>query len=189
MASSFRGTSTRPEFEDVLKQVGRGSWPRRDEDAGEEETGENPALHASFDFLRALDNVSGLGSAQGGPSGGSAGSYVDNEPESDAVSGARPGIEPDDMQAEPPRASAAREAPEAGAIHSDWEMPEASDPTSLIAELGLRPQMTPDELKRLRRDFALRNHPDRLHPARRETASRRMKTVNALIDAALRRAR
>ena len=84
------------------------------------------------------------------------------------------------------------EAPEEGAATDAGEpayvLPEASDPASLMAELRLRVGMSRVELKRLRREFALKNHPDRLDPSRREIASRRMKTANALIDAALRRA-
>jgi hypothetical protein len=52
-------------------------------------------------------------------------------------------------------------------------------------ELRLTPDLQPDELARIRRDFALRNHPDRVLPAYRELATRRMMAANALIDQAL----
>ena len=71
---------------------------------------------------------------------------------------------------------------------ADDPPPTACDPASLIAELGLKAGMTRSELRRLRRRFAIKNHPDRLTPPHREAASRRMTIANSLIDAALRRA-
>jgi hypothetical protein len=66
---------------------------------------------------------------------------------------------------------------------------EGCDPAALAAELGLRDGMARAELQRLRRRFALGNHPDRLGAAQRQIASRRMTIANSLIDAALRRAK
>jgi hypothetical protein len=66
--------------------------------------------------------------------------------------------------------------------------PETCEPEALARELGLRPGLTRHELARARRAFALDNHPDRLPPSRRETATRRMTLANALIDAAMRQA-
>jgi hypothetical protein len=56
-------------------------------------------------------------------------------------------------------------------------------------ELGLSPGMTADELNRVRRDFALSNHPDRVDPALREVATQRMMIANALIDGAVKNGR
>ena len=52
-------------------------------------------------------------------------------------------------------------------------------------ELQLNPSLTVEELKRLRREFAASNHPDRVCPSERQRATRRMTLVNVLIDKAL----
>jgi hypothetical protein len=52
-------------------------------------------------------------------------------------------------------------------------------------ELQLNPSLTVEELKRLRREFAASNHPDRVDPSERQRATRRMTLVNVLIDKAL----
>ena len=52
-------------------------------------------------------------------------------------------------------------------------------------ELQLNPDLTVEELKRLRREFAASNHPDRVDPSERQRATRRMTLVNVLIDKAL----
>ncbi|MET0569480.1 MAG: hypothetical protein ABWZ74_10425 [Hyphomicrobiaceae bacterium] len=55
----------------------------------------------------------------------------------------------------------------------------------LADELHLSPELTVDELRKLRREFAAGNHPDRVDPAERLRATRRMSLVNGLIDKAL----
>lgn len=55
----------------------------------------------------------------------------------------------------------------------------------LADELCLSPDLTTEELKRLRREFAIYNHPDRVSSAERDRATRRMTLVNVLIDKAL----
>lgn len=55
----------------------------------------------------------------------------------------------------------------------------------LADELHLSPDLTIDELRKLRREFAVSNHPDRVDPAERQRATRRMSLVNVLIDKAL----
>jgi len=57
---------------------------------------------------------------------------------------------------------------------------------TVAEELGLRPGLTPRELNASRRAFALANHPDRVPPASRNEATRRMAIANILIDRALR---
>jgi hypothetical protein len=52
----------------------------------------------------------------------------------------------------------------------------------LAEELALSCVRSLAELKQIRRSFALRNHPDILHPALRAEATRRMKIANMLID-------
>jgi hypothetical protein len=60
------------------------------------------------------------------------------------------------------------------------------DPDTIAAELGLdRPNA---DLKRLRRDFAFANHPDRVSPHLRQRAAVRMQIANMLIDEARRKA-
>jgi hypothetical protein len=55
----------------------------------------------------------------------------------------------------------------------------------LADELHLSPDLTVDQLRRLRREFAVSNHPDRVEPSERRRATRRMSLVNVLIDKAL----
>lgn len=55
----------------------------------------------------------------------------------------------------------------------------------LANELHLSPDLTVDQLRRLRREFAVSNHPDRVDPSERQRATRRMSLVNVLIDKAL----
>jgi len=57
-----------------------------------------------------------------------------------------------------------------------------ADPRSVAAELHITAQMTLSDLNRLRREYALANHPDRAGSADRENATRRMMTANMLID-------
>ncbi len=61
------------------------------------------------------------------------------------------------------------------------------EPGAIAIELGL-PDAKPADLGRLRRAFALKNHPDRMPPHLRERALQRMQVANGLIDEAKRRA-
>ena len=61
-----------------------------------------------------------------------------------------------------------------------------SEDDQILDELHLTPNLTPHDLKLIRRRFALANHPDRLAPQVREHATRRMTIANSLIDQALR---
>lgn len=56
----------------------------------------------------------------------------------------------------------------------------------LAEELRLSPDLTIEDLQRLRREFAIYNHPDRVAAPERDRATRRMALVNVLIDKALR---
>jgi hypothetical protein len=58
----------------------------------------------------------------------------------------------------------------------------ADDEESIAAELNLPAVQSLAELKQIRRAFALRNHPDRLHYSLQGAATRRMKIANMLID-------
>jgi len=62
-----------------------------------------------------------------------------------------------------------------------------SDPKSVANELRITARMTSSDLHRLRREFALANHPDRADQAQRDGATRRMMIANMLIDRELRR--
>ncbi|MEJ0092508.1 MAG: hypothetical protein WDN46_03490 [Methylocella sp.] len=59
----------------------------------------------------------------------------------------------------------------------------------IAEELGLRADLAIGDLKRIRRDFAKKNHPDRFEPAQRVAAARRMSVANMLIDQRLKRKR
>ncbi len=57
-----------------------------------------------------------------------------------------------------------------------------TDEDRIAAELDLPAAVNLDDLARIRRGFARRNHPDKLHPDLAELATARMKTANMLID-------
>lgn len=65
-------------------------------------------------------------------------------------------------------------------------LPPKSEHEQVVDELHLSPNLTPADLKLLRRRFAKDNHPDRVAPGVREQATRRMTIANSLIDEALR---
>ncbi len=66
---------------------------------------------------------------------------------------------------------------------------EKTEDEAIAEELGLSPDLGTIDLKRIRRDFAKRNHPDRFEPARRGSAERRMSIANMLIDELTRQSR
>jgi hypothetical protein len=63
----------------------------------------------------------------------------------------------------------------------------SSDPQSVAEELRITAALSFADLNRLRREFALANHPDRADAAARENATRRMMVANMLIDRELKR--
>jgi hypothetical protein len=60
-----------------------------------------------------------------------------------------------------------------------------TDPKAIAGELGITDHMSRHDLARLRRRFALDNHPDRVDYTDRDAATRRMMIANMLIDSAL----
>jgi hypothetical protein len=56
------------------------------------------------------------------------------------------------------------------------------DPNVIINELGLFPGASESDVAMLRRQFALRNHPDRVPAELRSLATQRMMIANDLID-------
>lgn len=62
-----------------------------------------------------------------------------------------------------------------------------ADPQSVVNELKIAPHMTFADLGRLRREFALANHPDRAAAPERENATHRMMIANMLIDREMQR--
>lgn len=60
------------------------------------------------------------------------------------------------------------------------------DPAQDATILDLSPELTHADLKRLRRKFALHNHPDRVISHLRGRASENMAVANAMIDKAMR---
>ncbi|GIL00267.1 MAG: hypothetical protein BroJett030_01660 [Alphaproteobacteria bacterium] len=75
--------------------------------------------------------------------------------------------------------------PEAGADDFD---PDTSV-EGVRRELRISPIAPIEELRRIRKRFAARNHPDRLPHSRRPLAEQRMKIANAIIDAEIERRR
>lgn len=64
---------------------------------------------------------------------------------------------------------------------------QSSKRKTVAEELSLHSGLSPAELHRLRREFASRNHPDRVPAWQRDEATRRMTIANVLIDRALKR--
>lgn len=62
-----------------------------------------------------------------------------------------------------------------------------ADPKAVAEELRISAQMSIADLKRLRREFALANHPDRSGADQRDNATRRMMIANMLIDREVKR--
>lgn len=87
------------------------------------------------------------------------------------------------------RARAVADAVEAaaGPLEPPAPEPPSIDPDAIAAELGLA-EAKPADLARLRRIFALANHPDRVAPHLRQRAMVRMQLANMMIDDAKRRA-
>lgn len=77
--------------------------------------------------------------------------------------------------------------PEQGAEPPAEEPLPPIEPEAIAVELGLGGDVAVD-FGRLRRAFALKNHPDRVAPHLRERAAVRMQIANVLIDDARRRA-
>ena len=67
--------------------------------------------------------------------------------------------------------------------------PPRSVEETVALELNLTDDLRPADLERIRRTFAYRNHPDRVGPAHKMHALRRMTVANVLIDQALKTAR
>lgn len=78
------------------------------------------------------------------------------------------------------------EVAETPSVPEAIELP-SIEPDAIAAELGLT-DAAPADLGRLRRVFALQNHPDRVAPHLRQRALARMQVANGLIDEAKRRA-
>jgi hypothetical protein len=74
-----------------------------------------------------------------------------------------------------------------GEDRSESTMPPVwpADDATIAAELRLASARTGEDLRRIRRSFALRNHPDRVPAWLRDEATRRMTIANALIDRAM----
>jgi hypothetical protein len=75
-------------------------------------------------------------------------------------------------------------------LNAEWagkeNLPETS-PDAIVRELALHRIGDVKSLDRLRRDFAFRNHPDRVRPEWRDRAMARMQIANRLIDEAKQR--
>ena len=61
------------------------------------------------------------------------------------------------------------------------ELP-STEPAAIARELKLTGREKPETLDRLRREFAFRNHPDRVAPELRQRAIVRMQIANRMID-------
>lgn len=80
---------------------------------------------------------------------------------------------------EPPAATVRAASPEPAGL--------SVEPAEIERELGLSRFASVRALQRLRREFALKNHPDRMPTTLRARATKRMMIANALIDSAMKR--
>jgi hypothetical protein len=78
-------------------------------------------------------------------------------------------------------------------IYADAGSPRIQQPNTpktehdtVADELQLISDLSVDDLNRIRREYALANHPDLVAPAKRDQATRRMTIANMLIDQAIR---
>jgi hypothetical protein len=115
-----------------------------------------------------------------------------NEPPAVSVSAARaaPAGGWTYAAAEPAAVSSAASTTE---MYVHAEIPATAPPRSVEEtvshELQLSDDLKPADLEQIRRTFAYRNHPDRVGPAHKMHALRRMTVANVLIDQALKTAR
>jgi len=80
----------------------------------------------------------------------------------------------------------ARKPQVSGTAKPEEEKVPSTDPDEIARELGLSGSAQPENLDRLRRDFAFSNHPDRVPSHLRAVAMIRMQLANMLIDEAKR---
>ncbi|MBS0253106.1 MAG: molecular chaperone DnaJ [Proteobacteria bacterium] len=66
--------------------------------------------------------------------------------------------------------------------HGAFEAEPLLDPNKILLELGLDANFSEADITTLRREFALRNHPDRVQSDLRELATQRMMIANDLMD-------
>lgn len=67
-------------------------------------------------------------------------------------------------------------------VDADNVAPSLLDPNKILSELGLDANSSEADVLTLRREFALRNHPDRVRPDLRAIATERMMIANDLMD-------
>jgi len=65
---------------------------------------------------------------------------------------------------------------------SEFDLEAFLDPNKILLELGLSSNVTEDDIAMFRREFALRNHPDRVPAELRPLATQRMMIANDLMD-------
>lgn len=100
-----------------------------------------------------------------------------------AAWGMSPSASSQSAAAAPPRM--AEFTSEDGTSQSDEDF----DPHEVLEDLGLTLMSTESEILAARREYARRNHPDRLPEALRDLANERMMHVNDLLDRHLKRLR
>lgn len=64
----------------------------------------------------------------------------------------------------------------------DFDLEAFLDPNKILLELGLSSNVTEADIATFRREFALRNHPDRVPSELRPLATQRMMIANDLMD-------
>jgi hypothetical protein len=126
---------------------------------GDGDPGANPPEDPTQKFQSALDSVTELRGS---------GKYV-------AASSLAAAYKAEAEQAETPKAARAPRA-------------DRPPPVRRPQPIKLRPGLAVRDLKRMRRQFALANHPDRVPAEMREDAARVMAEANAAIDKALKQA-
>jgi hypothetical protein len=157
----------RDEFLKALEEARRAAMADEEEVASQASERTSPEPARSSDFFGALDRMAGRIRTYIS-AGLLSRFYADDAFRSaDEPEPIEPEAQPAPHQTHPPQ-------------------PPKSEHEAVIDELHLTPNLTCEDLARIRREFAKINHPDRVLPPLREEATRRMTIANSVIDEALR---
>lgn len=143
-------------------------------------------LNRRSDFTRLLDDLDGEGGAESIPQAPHIPFSLPGEAAADSSAALRSSLGFAAAEYQQHGEAAAGESAAEQPSPSPQRLP-SLEPADIAAELTLSGS-DPAALVQARRDFAFRNHPDRVAPPLRERAARRMQIANALIDEALRAA-
>ena len=130
------------------------------------------------DFATLLDEAIAEAEAQEGPA------YARTTIPFDVLAEGQGGEPVSDAAAAAEYLFAMADAPPVAPMAPPAPLPElpSTEPAAIARELKLTGREKPETLDRLRREFAFRNHPDRVAPELRQRAIVRMQIANRMID-------